>query len=165
MNPDVPPDAPQNAQQGTPPEEFILGPVADPNSPSELFYSRAIRRVRGFTIALALSALLFTGAVFGTRALAGLLLGAALGYWNFHSLVGAVNTLAGRIVEQHEVTRGGAMVFRFIARIPLVALAGYAIFISSPGSLKGFLAGLCVPIAAIFCEAAYEAYAALRRGF
>lgn len=161
MNPE---DTPQ-ADGELPEEPFILGPHADPNSASERFYARAIRRVQVLTWLIALVGFFFTEMAFGTRAGLGLLLGAALGYWNFHTLVGAVEALADRIVEHHEPTRGGGMVFRFIVRIPLVALAGYAIFISSPGSLKGFLAGLCVPVAAILCEAAYEACAALRRGF
>lgn len=153
---------PQNELQE---EEFILGPPADPDSPSERFYAGAIRRLKVFTLALAVLAFLVTEILYGTRAGIGLLLGAALGFWNFHSLVGAVNALADRIVEQHEHASGSAMVFRFIVRIPLIAIAAYAIFFSSPGSLKGFLAGLCVPVAAILCEAAYEACAALRRGF
>ncbi len=161
MNPEETP----KTESDLPQEPFILGPLADPDSPSERFYAGAIRRVRLCSWILSLIAFLISESVFGTRAGLGLLVGAALGYLNFQSLVGAVETLGDRIVKQHEATRGGGMVFRFIVRIPLVALAGYAIFISSPGSLKGFLAGLCVPVAAVFCEAAFEAYAALRRGF
>jgi hypothetical protein len=45
-----------------------------------------------------------------------------------------------------------------------MALAGYVIFSASPASLYGLLAGLFLPVAAIACEAAYEAYIALARG-
>jgi hypothetical protein len=141
MNPE------QIPQNGGAPEEFILGPPADPASASERFYAGALRRVRIAIVVLGIAGF------------------AIFSWWNFQSLVWAVSGLTARIVEQHQPASGGSIVLRFILRIPLVALAGYAIFISSPGSLRGFLVGLCVPIAAILWEAGYEAFAALRRGF
>jgi hypothetical protein len=161
MNPE---QTPQNGREA-PEEEYILGPPADPNSASERFYAAAIRRIQVTIAALGIIAAAITAIRFGLKEAAGLVLGTALSYWNFRSLVSAVTGLAGRIVEQHESASGGSIVFRFIVRIPLVALVGYAIFISSPGSLRGFLAGLCVPVAAILCEAAFEGFFALRRGF
>lgn len=152
-------------EEGTPAEEFILGPPADPESASERFYGGAIRRVRIAIAALGIVGFAITSVRFGFPSVLGFAVGLALSWWNFQSLIWAVTGLAGRIVEHQEATSGGSLVFRFIVRIPLVALAGYAIFISSPGSLRGFLVGLCVPIAAIFCEAGYEAFAALRREF
>jgi uncharacterized membrane protein YdfJ with MMPL/SSD domain len=149
----------------TPAEEFILGPPADPESASERFYAGAILRVRIAIVALGIAGFAISSVRFGFRSVLGFAIGLALSWWNFQSLVWAVTGLAGRIVEGHEGASGGSLVFRFIVRIPLVALAGYAIFISSPGSLRGFLVGLCVPIAAIFFEVGYEAFAALRRGF
>ena len=160
MNPE---DMPREGE--APVEEFILGPPADPASASERFYSGAIRRVRIAIVALGIAGFLITSLRFGFRSFLGFAVGFAMSWWNFQSLVWAVTGLAGRIVEEHQASSGGSLVFRFIVRIPLIALAGYAIFISSPGSLRGFLVGLCVPIAAIFCEAGYEAFAALRRGF
>jgi hypothetical protein len=49
-------------------------------------------------------------------------------------------------------------------RYGVIGIAAYAIFRISVSSLYGMLAGLFVPAAAIVCEAAYELYAALRRG-
>lgn len=160
MNPE---DIPR--EEETPVEEFIVGPPADPESASERFYAGAIWRVRIAIVALGIVGFAITSVGFGFRSVLGFAIGLALSWWNFQSLVWAVTGLAGRIVEDHQAASGGSLVLRFIVRIPLVALAGYAIFISSPGSLRGFLVGLCVPIAAIFCEAGYEAFAALRRGF
>ena len=148
-----------------PQEEFILGPPADPASASERFYAGATRRIQAAILIFGAIGLVIATTVYGLRAAAGFLLGTGLSFWNFRSLVSAVTSLLGRIVDQHEKASGASIVFRFIVRIPLVALAGYAIFISSPGSLRGFLVGLCVPVAAILWEAGYEAFAALRRGF
>lgn len=142
----------------------VPGPPPDPNSPAELFYAGAIRRVLCFIFVFG-----FIGAVlaflgYGWRSGAGFLLGLGLAYWNFWSLAKSVNSLGERIVVGHSGEKGSAVVFRFIARILLVGLAGYAIFISSPGSLKGFLVGLCMPVPALMWEAGYEGFAALRRG-
>jgi hypothetical protein len=161
MNPEK---APQN-QRKLPAEEFIPGPPADPDSPSERFYAGAIRRIHLAILVVGVSGCVFSGARYGMRSGTGFVLGAAISYWNFRSLVSAVISLASSIVNDHAKPSGASIVFRFIVRIPLVALAGYGIFISSPGSLRGFLAGLCVPVAAILWEAGYEAFAALRRGF
>jgi len=57
------------------------------------------------------------------------------------------------------------MVARFVLRYLLVALIAYAIFKSSLGVFRGFLFGVCTPVAAMMMEAAYEAYMALRRGY
>ena len=146
-------------------EEFILGPPADAASHSERFYAGAIRRIHLGILTLGGVGCVVFATLFGLRSALGFILGTALSYWNFRSLVSAVTSLAGSIVEENAKPSGASIVFRFIVRIPLVALAGYGIFVSSPGSLRGFLAGLCVPVAAIFWEAGYEAYAALRRGF
>lgn len=140
------------------------GEPPDPNSPAERFYGAAIKRIL-VTIYL----VIFVGAIiafgaFGLRSGIGFLVGGALAYWNFHSLAKAVNALGERIVVSHSGEKGSSVVFRFISRILLVGLAGYAIFISSPGSLKGFLVGLCMPVPALMWEAGYEGFAALRRG-
>ena len=145
-------------------EAFILGPPADPDSASERFYSGAVRRIQASTLILTVACTILA-VRFGYRAATGLVVGAALSYWNFRSLVTAVTALAGRIVEQHQAASGTSIVFRFIVRIPLIALVAYAILVSSPGMLRGFLAGLCVPVAALLGEAVYEVLAALRRGF
>jgi hypothetical protein len=46
----------------------------------------------------------------------------------------------------------------------LMGLVAYGILTVSPVSLYGLLAGLFLPVVAIACEAAYEAYMALARG-
>jgi hypothetical protein len=144
--------------------EEVPAPQFDPDSPAERFYGSAISRILRFTLIFgAVGALLGFGA-YGIRAGLGFLLGLALAYWNFRSLASTVNALGERIVVGQSKESGGVVVFRLISRILLVGLAGYAIFLSSPGSLKGFLVGLCTPVPALMWEAGYEGYAALRRG-
>jgi hypothetical protein len=53
---------------------------------------------------------------------------------------------------------------RFLLRYAATGLIAYVILSVSPASLKGFFAGLFLPVAAIACEAAYQAYATLVKG-
>lgn len=140
------------------------GPPPDPNSRGERFYGSAIARiVRGILI-LGITGAAVAAVFYGVRTGLSFFLGAALAYWNFRSLVSAVNSLGERIVAGHSREKGSAIVFRFISRILLVGIAGYAIFFSWPASLPGFLAGLCMPVPALMIEAGYEGFIALRRG-
>ena len=150
-----------DAEQELPEES---GPPPDPNSPAERFYGGAITRILRGTIVCSVLAAAVGFFVYGARAGVGVLLGAVLAYWNFRSLTLAVNALGERIVVGHSREKGTAIVFRFISRILLVGLAGYAIFLGWPGSLPGFLVGLCMPVPAMLFEAGYEGFTALRRG-
>ncbi len=149
---------------GDPNEEIPPGPPADPNSPAERFYGAAVNRILRFTLVFGACGVIVLFGAYGVRPGLGFLFGVGLAYWNFRSLAKGVNALGERIVVAHSGEKGSSIVFRFISRILLVGLAGYAIFISSPGSLKGFLVGLCMPVPALMWEAAYEGFAALRRG-
>ncbi|MGE5109828.1 MAG: ATP synthase subunit I [Acidobacteriaceae bacterium] len=151
-------DAEQELPEETP------GPPPDPNSPAERFYGGAITRILRGTIFSAVLAAAVGFFVYGAQSGVSVLLGAALAYWNFRSLAISVNALGERIVVSHSREKGSSIVLRFISRILLVGLAGYAIFLSWPGSLPGFLVGLCMPVPAMLFEAGYEGFTALRRG-
>jgi len=84
-------------------------------------------------------------------------------YVNFRSLARGVEGMADRIVNQHSRERGSRIVLRFVVRYGLVACVAYAIFKSSAGAFRGFLWGLCLPVAAMMAEAGFEAYVAFRR--
>ena len=71
--------------------------------------------------------------------------------------------LADRIVNQQSQEKGGRIVLRFLVRYALVGAAAYAIFKSSALAFRGFLWGLCLPVAAMMIEAAWEAYTAFRQ--
>jgi hypothetical protein len=110
--------------------------------------------------------ILFLGPVFWIYHVAGAIgfvAGTVISYVNFRVLARGVEGLADRIVNRQSHEKGGAIVFRFVVRYGLVALVAYAIFKGSALALRGFLWGLCVPVAALMAEAAWEGYAAFRR--
>jgi hypothetical protein len=93
----------------------------------------------------------------------GFVFGVAASYVNFHSLKRGVEGLADRIVNQHSREKARLIVLRFLLRYGLVAAVAYAIFRSSSLAFRGFLWGLCVPVAALMAEAIWEGYTAFRR--
>jgi ATP synthase I chain len=137
----------------------------DGESRAQSFYSGALARIPHFMIALAV--LLSGGAWlrFGWRIALGFACGCAVAYLNFHWLERVVSALADRATQTSYKQSGGGIVFRFLVRYFLMAAAGYAIFSVSPASLYGLFAGLFLPVGGIACEAVYEFYAALARGF
>jgi hypothetical protein len=135
------------------------------NSAAEHFYSGAIRRILCILAVLAVALIAPVWLAFGWASALGFAVGAAASWLNFHSLARGVESLADRVVNAHSQERGSMVVARFLLRYLLVGIVAYAIFKGSFYAFRGFLAGLCLPVAAILSEAAYEAYAAFRRGF
>ena len=101
---------------------------------------------------------------FGWRTALGFALGCVVAYLNFHWLKRGVQDLADRIVQAGKAESSKGIVLRFVLRYVLMGLAAYGILTVSPASLYGLFAGLFLPVAAIACEAGYEAYVALARG-
>ena len=137
----------------------------DGESRAESFYSGALARIPRFMIALSL---LLSGAGwlhFGWRVAVGFACGCAIAYLNFHWLERVVSALADRATQTPYKQSSGGIVFRFLVRYFLMAAAAYAIFSVSPASLYGLFAGLFLPVGGIACEAAFELYMALARGF
>ena len=134
-------------------------------SDAEHFYCGALGRIRQFMLVLGAAATVIVWTVLGWRIGLGVLAGSAIAYVNFHWLKQVVAALADRVTRSGQPQSGGGVAARFVLRYVLLALAAYAIFTSSPASLNGFLGGLFLAVAAILCEAGYEVYAALRRGF
>ena len=136
----------------------------NPASPSQAFYERAIARMQRAMLAAGMVVVGLAALFYGTAAATGALLGAVLSWHNFRWLAKTINALGERITTGQSRERGGLIVLRFTARILLLGVGAYAIFKYSRGSLYGYLAGLCVPVPALFYEAAYELYASYRRG-
>ncbi|MFY9560326.1 MAG: ATP synthase subunit I [Terriglobales bacterium] len=138
-------------------------PNPDESAPWDSFYDRAIPRM--LRTMLVVSVLLL-GPVFwlyGWPGTIGVAAGSAVSYINFRTLVRGVEALGDRIVSRHSKERGWAIVLRFLVRYGLVGIVAYAIFKSSAWAFRGFLWGLCLPVAAMMVEAGVEAYAAFRR--
>jgi hypothetical protein len=126
-------------------------------------YERIIPRVlRNMLVA---SVLLVAPAfwLYGGAGSIGFAFGAAVSYVNLRSLTRGVEGLGDRIVNRNSREKGGLIILRFVVRYGLVGAAAYAIFKSSPTAFRGFLWGLCVPVAALMAEAAWEGYTAFRR--
>jgi ATP synthase I chain len=132
--------------------------ISDP-----LTYERVIPRVlRNMLVA----SVLLLGPAFWVYRWAGAIgfaFGAAVSYINFRSLKLGVEGLADRIVNRSSREKGGRIVLRFLVRYGLVGAVAYAIFKSSSLAFRGFLWGLCVPVAALMAEAAWAGYTAFRR--
>jgi hypothetical protein len=132
---------------------------------ADRFFSAAIPRMLRFL--LILGGVFSLGAAwrFGWKTALGFAAGVVVSYLSFRSLNKAVLSLAGRIVETKKPEGGFALINGFFLRYLLAGMVAYVIFTSSSQAFRGFLFGLCTPVAAMLMEAGYEAYAALRRGF
>jgi hypothetical protein len=135
-----------------------------PNSAAEKFYGAAMRRIRRFILVLGGVGLVVCLARFGRVVAAGFLVGAVISYTNHVWLERMIEALGERIVSGQSRERGGIIVVRAVLRYAFIALGAYVIFRVSLTGLYGFLAGVCLTIAAIACEAAVEVYVGLRRG-
>ena len=102
---------------------------------------------------------------FGRITAVGFAAGAVVAYLSFRSLNKAVQALASRIVDTQQPEHGFSLVSGFFLRYLLAGIVAYVIFTSSAQAFRGFLFGLCTPVAAMLMEAGYEAYAAIRRGY
>jgi hypothetical protein len=132
---------------------------------NEQFFAGAVSRILRFTLVIGALLLLPTWWRFGVATALGFAAGAALSWINFQSLRRGVEGLAERVAGHQSSQRGGVVVFRFVLRYLLVAACAYAIFKGSRQAFEGFLFGVCLPVAAMLVEAAYETYMVFRRGY
>lgn len=133
-------------------------------TPSDRFFSAAFPRMLKFIL---VTGTIFTGYAawrFGRVLAIGFAAGSCIAYLSFRSLNGAVVSLAGRIIETKRSESGFSLVNGFFLRYLLVGFVAYVIFTSSSQAFRGFLFGLCTPVAAMLMEAVLEAFVALRRG-
>ena len=132
---------------------------------AERFYAEALQRIRKFLLALTAAGVLIAAFAFPWRVFLGFCVGSAISYVNHRWLERMVDAMGERIVTGRSSERGGLFAARALLRYVSIAVAAYVIFRVSRGGLFGFLAGICLPIAAIACEAAVEIVAALRHEF
>ena len=136
-----------------------------PDESAEQFYGAALRRIRRFILILGAIGLVVCLLRFGRVVAVGFLVGAIISYTNHVWLERMIEALGERITSGQSRERGGIIVVRAVLRYAFIALGAYVIFRVSLAGLYGFLAGVCLTIAAIACEAAVEVYVGLRRGF
>jgi hypothetical protein len=138
---------------------------AETPTPADRFFSAAVPRMLRFIIILGAAFEVCAAWRFGLAAGLGFAAGTLIAYLGFRSLHKAVNSLAGRIVDAKRPDQGFSLVNGFFLRYFLAGIVAYVIFTSSSQAFRGFLFGLCTPVAAMLMEAGFEAYMALRRGF
>jgi len=120
-------------------------------------YGRMGRLMAALTVLAGAVLFLVLGRKFG----AGFVVGAAVGALNFYWLKSAVSGLADVVSRTGQRSTAGILA-KSLLRYALLALIVYGIFRGSGQVIYGFFAGLFVPVAAMVCEAAYEAWSALR---
>ena len=124
------------------------------------FYARALERIPRIMLVLGLAALITALIFFRWPIAAGFALGAVIAFLNFHWLKKVVVDLGEMTVQSGNPAPGRGIVQRFLLRYFLMALVAFVILTVSRESLYGLFAGLFLPVAAILCEAVYEAYRA-----
>jgi ATP synthase I chain len=140
-------------------------PAAPAETAADRFFSAAIPRMLRFIFILGTLFTLCASWRFGWIAALGFAAGAVVAYLSFRSLNKAVQSLASRIVDSGQPASGFSLVNGFFLRYLLAGIVAYVIFTSSSQAFRGFLFGLCTPVAAMLMEAVFEVYTALRRGF
>ena len=139
-------------------------PAAPAESPeAEAFYANAIPRMLRTMLVVGVLLPFPVFWLYGWAVLIGVAAGCAVSYINFRALARGVEALADRIVNRASREKGRVIVFRFLVRYGLVAIVAYAIFKSSALAFRGFLWGLCLPVAAMMIEAGVEAWVAFRK--
>jgi hypothetical protein len=134
--------------------------VSAESSQLESFYARAIPRMLRTMLVVSVLLLFPVFWFYGWAGAIGVAAGSAVSYINFHALASGVEALADRVVNRHSQEKGRVIVLRFLVRYGLVGIVAYAIFKSSALAFRGFLWGLCLPVAAMMIEAGLEAYVA-----
>ncbi len=166
----------QNGESSQPDESPLPEVPAAPPTAEELkalhFYEGSEARLSRWLVALgAVVAVGVVGvAVVSLRAAAGFLVGAILSFVNFRwlhrSTRRATEAMAENALSSGKASVAGAgMGFGAVLRLALVMGAGYAIFKGSLESFYGYVGGLSISMLAIFAEAFYEVWVAVRRGY
>jgi len=138
--------------------------ITGANAEADRFYGRALTRIRRFLLILGFLGSLICLLRFGPVLASGFLFGSFISYTNHVWLEGMVNALGERITSGQSRERGSVIVIRAVLRYASIALGAYVIFRVSLSALYGFLAGVCLTIAAVSLEAIVEIYTGLRRG-
>jgi hypothetical protein len=132
---------------------------------AEHFFSGAVSRIVSVFLGFGVVCLPLVGWRYGVPVAIGFTAGGLVSWINFAWLARGVEGLTARIVDEQSRERGGAVMLRFVLRYALVGIVAYAIFKGSFQAFRGFLFGLCLPVAGMLGEAVYEAHAAFRRGY
>lgn len=129
------------------------------------FFTTVYRRILRNMIILAALAIPALWVKYEGRTALGFIAGCAIALLNFRWLKHTVVAIGERVANTGRKPSAAGVIIRFLLRYVLIAVGSYGIFRSSADSVYGLFAGLFLPVGAIFIEAAYTLYGALRRGF
>jgi hypothetical protein len=130
---------------------------------AESFYASVYRRIVRYMIALFLVAAPIAWIRFRWPAALAFTVGCGVGALNFYWLKTTLTAMADRVTKTGQPQSSAGVIFRFLLRYVLIAVAAYGIFRGSAGSVDGLFAGLFLPVGAIFIEAMYVVFAGLLR--
>ncbi len=139
-------------------------------SESRAFFANAQSRALRFGLILTVVVVAASFAMWGSRVGVAVLMGAAVGGLNTYWLARSTAAFARKAVEsadpgrEHRRPGWSGVLFQYVLRYFLVAIAAYAIFKSTLFSILGFFAGLFLPVVSLMVEAIYEAWVSQRRG-
>lgn len=121
--------------------------------PDQLFYGRALARIRFLMVFLSVAGLAVAALYGGWRWAAGYLLGAIASYANFRWLKQMVSALSDAATSKSSSTRATVI---FGLRYLLLGISAYVILNFSTLSLAAAFAGLFVSVTAVILEILYE---------
>lgn len=136
-----------------------------PEDPAEShFVAGAESRIRVyFVIVAAISELVMLIATRWALA-AGFVLGAAVAFLSMAHLQRVVHSFTSRAAGEGSGEPAASTVMRFLMRFAIVTLGAYVVFRISRSAAFGYVAALFLPVAAMTCEAAREAWFAIQNG-
>lgn len=123
------------------------------------------RRIFLYMVALLIAGVSVLWLKFGKGMALSFLIGGAISLINFYWLKKTLAALVDAVALAGKRRSAAGIVFRFVLRYLLIAVAAYVIFRSSELSMYGLCAGLSLPVGAVLIEAVYTVFGALRRGF
>jgi hypothetical protein len=138
--------------EASPPEAPSSEPVAE-----DPFLSGAYRRILRTTIALSVAATIAAMLISWQSGL-GLAAGSFIACLSFVWLHQGAEILVRRMLPGSGIPSKFWLLLSFPARYFVVIAAAYVILKSYPGMRVGFIVGLVLPVLAMMCEAAYEAF-------
>jgi hypothetical protein len=139
--------------------------AALPAEDAEAFFANVYRRIVRNMLILAVIATPALWVKYERSIALGFIAGCAIAVLNFHWLKRTVVAIGERVANTGRKPSSAGVIVRFLLPYVLIAVGAYGIFRSSADSVYGLFAGLFLPVGAIFIEAVYALYSALRRGF
>jgi hypothetical protein len=150
-------DSPEASPLETPPPE--TPPVEPPSGPvpDDPFLSGAYRRILRTTVALSAMAI-FAAAIISRPVSFGVAAGAFIASVSFIWLHQGAAMLVRHMLPAEANPSKFWILLSFPARYFVVIAVSYVILRGYPGMRGGFIVGLVLPVLAMMCEAAYEAF-------